>query len=77
MDNIMLGIKEIIAGFDKDVSMLNENNDLREIGFDSIDFIHLVVKLEKRFEVFFEDQDLLIDNFNTMAKIKAFIVERM
>lgn len=73
----MLGIKEIIAGFDKDVSMLNENNDLREIGFDSIDFIHLVVKLEKRFEVFFEDQDLLIDNFNTMAKIKAFIVERM
>lgn len=77
MDNIMLGIKEIIAGFNKDVSLLNENRDIREIGFDSIDFIHLVVKLEKRFEVFFDDQDLLIDNFNTIAKIKAFIVERL
>jgi len=51
------------------LSLVKDNTDLREYGLDSISSIELIVMIEDEFNISVEDDDLLIDNFNTLEKI--------
>jgi acyl carrier protein len=44
-------------------------DDLRDWGLDSLKSIDVIVALENEFNIAIEDEDLLIDNFNTIEKI--------
>ncbi len=63
----------IIAGvLSKDEGELlefDESADLREIGLDSITSIDVIVSMESEFNIAVDDEDLLIDNFNTIEKL--------
>lgn len=48
---------------------LEDKADLREHGLDSISSIELIVMLENEFNISVDDDDLLIDNFNTIEKL--------
>ncbi|HEX3029375.1 MAG TPA: acyl carrier protein [Clostridia bacterium] len=48
---------------------LDESADLREIGLDSISSIDVIVSMESEFNIAVDDEDLLIDNFNTIEKL--------
>lgn len=44
-------------------------NDLSELGLDSVSFIRLIVSLEEEYSIEFEDENLILSNMNTVKKI--------
>lgn len=52
-----------------DIHTLDYDDDLQQMGMDSISFIRVIVNLEDEFEIEFPDDYLLIDNMNTLNKI--------
>ncbi|MCL2592687.1 MAG: acyl carrier protein [Defluviitaleaceae bacterium] len=51
------------------VKNIDENEDFAIYGMSSISAIQLVVMLEEEYEFEFNDEDLLIDKFNTYKKL--------
>ena len=54
---------------------IDENDDLTKYGYNSIDFIKVIVELEKEFGIELDDSDLLLDKFNTLSKIRDTILK--
>lgn len=46
-----------------------EQEDLSGLGLDSLRSVNLVVELEVIFNIVFEDEELLFENFSTVGKI--------
>ncbi len=70
----ILSLLEMALRLDKGaLDSVSETADLREIGLDSITSIELIVLLENEFDISVDDEDLLIDNFNTVPKIKSLV----
>ena len=70
----ILSLLEMALRLDKGaLDSVSETADLREIGLDSITSIELIVLLENEFDISVDDEDLLIDNFNNIAKIKSLV----
>lgn len=61
-------LKEIVG---KQAGEARKNDDLRELGLDSVAFIQMVVALEDASGKEVGDEDLLLDNMNTIAKIEG------
>jgi acyl carrier protein len=55
---------------------LDFNADLRNEGLDSIKTIEMIVNIEVEFDIQIEDQDLLVENFSTIAKISDLLVKK-
>lgn len=51
------------------INTLDPDDDLQQMGMDSISFIRVIVTIEEEFEVEFPDDYLIIDNMNTLNKI--------
>lgn len=52
-----------------DINKLDYDDDLQQMGMDSIAFIRVIVTLEDEFQIEFPDDYLLIENMNTLNKI--------
>ncbi len=67
-------LKEMVLKFlETDAQMaenIDENEDLSEYGFNSLRAMELVVNIEDEFGIELEDEDLLIDNLDTIAKLR-------
>ncbi|GIO13726.1 hypothetical protein J19TS2_32810 [Cohnella xylanilytica] len=50
-----------------------EHTALEEVGIDSVLMVSLMVQLEQKFDIFYEDDELTSDNFATVG----IIVERL
>lgn len=61
-------LKEIVG---EQAGAAEKNDDLRELGLDSVAFIQMVVALEDASGKEVGDEDLLLDNMNTIAKIEG------
>ncbi len=48
--------------------------DLLELGLDSIGFLNLIANLEGEFKLSIPNEDLLFDNFRTVALIEGYLV---
>ncbi|MFC4304483.1 acyl carrier protein [Cohnella boryungensis] len=53
----------------------HEQTDLLEIGLDSVAFLNLIVNLEREFSIAIPDDDLLFDNFRTVALIEDYLTQ--
>jgi acyl carrier protein len=65
-------IKVISDTINVDIVKFSEikiDEDLRDWGLDSLKSIDVIVSLEKEFEIAIEDEDLLMENFNTVEKM--------
>ena len=69
MKDTIIKVRQIIEGFHKNLENVDENDNLQRLGFDSVDFVKLVVEIENKFDIFVEDEDLLSENFDTINKI--------
>lgn len=49
---------------------IDADTDLSEIGLTSISLINVIVELEDRLDFEFNDDDLLLENLNTVRKIE-------
>lgn len=54
---------------------LKENDDLTEIGLDSISFIKIIVALEQNYDIEFDDVSLDFSNFDSFNKLCDFVKE--
>ena len=69
-------IEKIIYGIiGKDLN-LDENDSLLIFGLDSMTMLRLIIELEEEFCIEIEDDDLDMKNFETIDKIKKFILKK-
>jgi|HubBroStandDraft_3_1064219.scaffolds.fasta_scaffold741627_2 acyl carrier protein len=53
------------------------NNKLVDIGYDSLKFIELVIKIESFFEIEFEDEYLSYHKFETVSEVEEYISSKV
>jgi acyl carrier protein len=56
---------------------ISEKTPLEEMGIDSVAAIHLVVQFELEYGIFYEDEELLIENFQTVGIIADRIMDKL
>ena len=56
---------------------ISEDADLSELGLTSISLINAIVELEDYFDFEFNDDDLLVDQLNTVNKIEECIKKNL
>ncbi|MDF2937801.1 MAG: Phosphopantetheine attachment site [Paenibacillaceae bacterium] len=56
---------------------LHESQRLLEAGIDSMLLIHLVVQIEAEFNIAFPDEELLQENFSTIAVITENVMRKL
>ena len=66
-------IKTLNEILQRDCGSVNENDDLVDYGLDSMKAVELVVELENEYDIEVDDEDLLIENLNTISKINTLI----
>ena len=66
-------ISEVVELEQGVIDSIDLDTDLVEYGLDSINAIELIVRLEEEFEIEVDDDDLLIDNINTLNKLISII----
>lgn len=57
--------------------VIKDDLDLSEIGLTSINLINLIVYLEDTFDFEFDDEELLLENLNTISKIETSVNKMM
>ncbi|MNB94159.1 acyl carrier protein [compost metagenome] len=55
---------------------ISDSSALELYGIDSLSFVNLVVELEIAFGIEFDDEDLVMEKFNTIDLIYALVQER-
>ena len=78
MENLRNEIIDIIkenSSYPEVEGYLNENDDLTEIGLDSISFIKIIVALEQNYDIEFDDISLDFSNFDSFNKLCDFVKE--
>lgn len=53
------------------------SKSLNELGVDSLMYVRLIVKLEKKYNIEFLEEDIIYDNLNTIEKIAEKVRIRM
>lgn len=56
---------------------LTISSSLADAGIDSVMLVNLIVQIEQKFELFFEDDELLAENFMTVEQITGRILEKL
>ena len=64
-----------ILGESCNIEQVGDDDDLTLLGLDSMGAIRLMVEIEKCFEIEIPDDDIDIDNFNTISKIYDYVSE--
>lgn len=57
------------------LEQFDENAELIDLGLDSLNAIEIIVILENTFNISVEDEDLLIDNINTISKLITLVTK--
>ena len=70
MKEKILSIVNAVLENEKDMD-IDDNVDLSELGMTSISMISLVIQIEEELGIEFNDDDLVLDNFDTIKKIVA------
>ncbi|MGF7050450.1 acyl carrier protein [Paenibacillus sp. DS2015] len=72
---IELKVKEILEISEN--QEIGYKEDLSILGLDSLKSISLVVELEMLFDIAFEDEELLMQNFSSIEKIAQLVNEKV
>ena len=72
-------IKEIICEHTyivkEELDLLGDNDLLTKLGLDSINVVYIIGEIEEEFNFSFNDEDMLLVNFETLNKIEALILK--
>lgn len=68
-EDIYKMISELLEINVENVKDIDKDEDLTVYGMTSISFIQLIVMLEEKYNFDCKDEDLLIEKFNTFAKL--------
>lgn len=70
-------LRKIIAGAlelsEEEVQNLDREADLMELGLDSMTCVEVVVNLEEEFGIAVAEEDLLVENMSTIARLQELV----
>ena len=72
-------IRKIIVneiGINIDSERLKTDTLLSDIGMDSMNSLDLIMAIEEKFNILFEDNDLIIDNFKNIGSLISYVKKR-
>jgi acyl carrier protein len=74
-------IVEIIANVLRidleNIKKLAGEDPLNAIGMDSLNCMDIVVNIEEHFEISFDDEELLLENLNSINKLSAIVAHKV
>lgn len=70
---IIQKVTEIIQKESELEVIIKINDDLANLGINSLNFIRMIVRLEEAFNIEFPDEALEYDKFNTILEIATYI----
>lgn len=73
MNEKIIEILVNVLDLEGDSQMIGEDDDLTEIGLNSLNAIEIVVNLESEFDIQVDDDDLLIDNLASVKLLRELI----
>ena len=76
IDNDVIKIVDDIADEKYIDNETQLNTKLIELGIDSLRFIRLIVQLEEEFDIEFDDNDLMLENFKDIQMLITYISDR-
>ncbi|MFC4102462.1 acyl carrier protein [Paenibacillus xanthanilyticus] len=80
LEEIKRFVRNSVASLSKNppaAGELDEDAPIQSAGIDSMQLINLVVQLELHYDLVFEDDEMLLENFKTIAIIADSIVVKL
>lgn len=77
MMDLRVNILEVFTSLGRSVSADDEESIVSAGILDSLSVLELVNELEARFDIFFEEEELTLDNFDKLSTIERIIKERL
>jgi acyl carrier protein len=56
---------------------INDNDDLFQLGLNSINIIEMIVKIEEAFDIEFSDEDLSLEGLQTIKKLENYVKNKI
>jgi len=76
IENFLLESTENIKeNINENIKEIDDNADLSLYGMNSIEAIQLIVAIENEFNIEIDDEDLMIENINSVCKINDLIIK--
>lgn len=72
-DKIKNIVVEILKLEEEQVAVLERDNDLLQLGLDSLKSVEIVVNLENEFDIIIDDEDLLVENMVTIQLLMELV----
>ena len=79
-DNIQNDIRKIIYDIldeQNEYLVMKANDSLYDIGMDSIDCMNLLIKIEEKYQIEFEEHDFDGDSFQSIDSFAAYLTEKI
>ncbi|UJF34492.1 acyl carrier protein [Paenibacillus hexagrammi] len=61
----------------QEVSSMGPDEPLNTVGMDSINCMDIVIQIEEHFGVVFHDDELLLDQLNTISKLSEIVMRKL
>jgi acyl carrier protein len=75
-ERIVQCIALILKAEPEDVKSMSKDQNLSTVGMDSLNSIDIVLGIEENFGISFTDEELLLQNLNTINKLKQIVEQK-
>lgn len=73
---VLAQLKEVIESIlEEEVEITGQTQLIDDLEFDSVSIVELITKIEESFSITFNDEDLLVDQFETVDSLVHYIME--
>lgn len=76
-EQIIAVIASVLNIETEQVSNISADENLNRVGVDSVNFIQIIIGLEDNLHIVFDDEELLLDNLNTLNKLENVINQKL
>ncbi len=76
-EQIIAVIASVLNIETEQVSSISADENLNRVGVDSVNFIQIIIGLEDNLHIVFDDEELLLDNLNTLNKLENVINQKL
>ncbi len=59
------------------INSISADENLNRVGVDSVNFIEIIISLEDKLHIVFDDEELLLDNLNTLNKLENVVSQKL
>lgn len=76
-EQIAASIASVLGIGAEQVMSISGDDTLNRIGVDSVNFVEIIINIEDNFNIAFQDDELLLQNLNTLNKLNTIIRQKL